>query len=183
MNKKADKVQKKTKKNTASNSNKIKKLNEKLKSLNNELTKTDEKHLRLLADFENFKKRSNKSMIDSHNSSIEKIVQSFLPIIDDLERILNDKSISDIKVTLDGISMVGSKFRKILNSYDVESFISKGEVFNPEFHEAIMSQNSKEKENIIIEEFEKGYKLNDKIIRHSKVIVSKGKKWEIIMKF
>ena len=63
-----------------------------------------------------------------------------------------------------------------LSEDDVEAFESKGDVFNPDFHEAIMSQNSKEKENIIIEEFEKGYKINDKIIRHSKVIVSKGKK-------
>jgi len=79
--------------------------------------------------------------------------------------------------------MIESKLKKILSSYEVEPFDSKGDIFNPDFHEAIMSQNSKEKENIIIEEFEKGYKIKDKIIRHSKVIVSKGKKWEITMKF
>ena len=176
MNKKTDKVQKKTKKNTASNSSKIKKLNEKLKSLNQELIKSDEKNLRLLADFENFKKRSNKNIADSYNNSVEKIICSFLPIIDDLERILNDKSATDKTVILDGISMIETKFKKILNSYEIESFTSKGEIFNPEFHEAIMSQKSEKKENIIIEEFEKGYELNKKIIRHSKVIVSKGNK-------
>jgi len=87
------------------------------------------------------------------------------------------------QIIVDGISMIESKLKKILSSYEVEPFDSKGDIFNPDFHEAIMSQNSKEKENIIIEEFEKGYKIKDKIIRHSKVIVSKGKKWEITMKF
>ncbi len=183
MNKKKEKVQKKTKKNTTSNSGKIKKLNESLKSLTEQLAKSDEKNLRLLADFENFKKRSNKNITDSYNNSVEKIICSFLPIIDDLERILNDKNSTDKKVVLDGVSMIEAKFKKILNSYEIESFISKGETFNPELHEAIMSQKSKIKENIIVEEFEKGYKLNEKIIRHSKVIVSKGNKWEIIMKY
>ena len=176
MNKKADKIQKKTKKNTASHSSRIKKLNEKLKLLTEQLAKSDEKHVRLLADFENFKKRSNRNIIDSYNNSVEKIICSFLPIIDDLERMLNDKNTSDKTVVLDGVSMIDAKFRKILNNYEIEPFISKGKVFNPELHEAIMSQKSEKKENIIIEEFEKGYKLDEKIIRHSKVIVSKGNK-------
>ena len=176
MNKKKEKVQKKTKKNTNTNSAKIKKLNEKLKLLTEQLSQSDEKNLRLLADFENFKKRNNKNIADSYNNSVEKIICSFLPIIDDLERILNDKSSTDRAVVLDGVSMIEAKFRKILNSYEIEPFISKGEIFNPELHEAIMSQKSSKKENLIIEEFEKGYKLNEKIIRHSKVIVSKGNK-------
>ena len=71
--------------------------------------------------------------------------------------------------------MVEGKFLKILSTYNIEQFNSVGEEFDPDYHEAIMSQNSKKKENIILEEFEKGYKINDKIIRHSKVIVSKGK--------
>ena len=99
-----------------------------------------------------------------------------LPVIDDLHRILNDKNSNDSQIIIDGISMVATKLKKILSSYEVEPFESKGNIFNPEFHEAIMSQKSKETENTIIEEFEKGYKINDKIIRHSKVIVSKGKK-------
>ena len=72
--------------------------------------------------------------------------------------------------------MVEAKFTKILSSYKVEKFDSIGQDFDPDFHEAIMSQDSKKKENIILEEFEKGYKIDDKIIRHSKVIVSKGNK-------
>ncbi len=170
---KSDKKQKKV---SSSSSSKIKKLNSEIDLLKDNLSKSDEKYIRLIAEFDNFKKRNNKILIDSHQNSIEKIVGSFLPIIDDIHRILKDKDNDDSKIIIGGISMVETKLKKILSSYDVESFESKGEVFNPDFHEAIMSQNSKEKENIIIEEFEKGYKINDKIIRHSKVIVSKGKK-------
>ena len=177
------KSDKKKKKVSSSSSSKIKKLNSEIDLLKDSLSKSDEKYIRLIAEFDNFKKRNNKALIDSHQNSIEKIVGSFLPIIDDIHRILNDKDNDDSKIIIDGISMVETKLNKILSSYDVEAFESKGDVFNPDFHEAIMSQNSKEKENIIIEEFEKGYKINDKIIRHSKVIVSKGKKWEITMKF
>ena len=71
----------------------------------------------------------------------------------------------------------------IRDRYNVSSFEALGYLFDANLHEAIMMQESKEKENVIINEFEKGYKMKDKIIRHSKVIVSKGKKWEIIMKF
>ncbi len=170
------KSDKKKKKVSSSSSSKIKKLNSEIDLLKDSLSKSDEKYIRLIAEFDNFKKRNNKALIDSHQNSIEKIVGSFLPIIDDIHRILNDKDNDDSKIIIDGISMVETKLNKILSSYDVEAFESKGDVFNPDFHEAIMSQNSKEKENIIIEEFEKGYKINDKIIRHSKVIVSKGKK-------
>ena len=177
------KSEKKKKKVSSSSSSKIKKLNSEIDLLKDGLSKSDEKYIRLIAEFDNFKKRNNKALIDSHQNSIEKIIGSFLPIIDDIHRILNDKDNNDSKIIIDGIFMVETKIKKILSSYEVESFESKGEVFNPDFHEAIMSQNSKEKENIIIEEFEKGYKINDKIIRHSKVIVSKGKKWKITMKF
>ena len=183
MSKKVKSDKKKVKKTGVSTTAKSKKLNDKINLLTDSLTKSDEKYIRLMAEFENFKRRNNQALIDSHQNSIEKIITSFLPVIDDLHRILNDKNSNDSQIIIDGISMVATKLKKILSSYEVEPFESKGNIFNPEFHEAIMSQKSKETENTIIEEFEKGYKINDKIIRHSKVIVSKGKKWEIIMKF
>ncbi len=128
-----------------------------------------------MAEFENFKRRNNRILSESYQKSIEKTITSFLPIIDDIHRVLNDNN-NDSQIIIDGISMVQTKMNKILSSYDVEAFDSKGDIFDPEIHEAIMSQNSDKKENVIIEEFEKGYKIDDKIIRHSKVIVSKGKK-------
>ena len=165
---------KKIKKTSKASSAKQKKLNDEIKSLNDSLKKSEDKYVRLMAEFENFKKRNNKALIDSHQKSLEKIISSFLPILDDMQRIINDKNNSDIDVLNDGILMVEAKFIKILSTYNIQQFDSVGKEFDPDFHEAIMSQNSKEKENIILEEFEKGYKIEEKIIRHSKVIVSKG---------
>ena len=166
---------KKKKKSTVTNSGKLKKLNDQIKDLNDDIKKSEDKYVRLMAEFENFKKRNNKALIDSHQKSLEKIVNSFLPILDDMQRISNDDNNSNLKVLNDGIKMVEGKFLKILSTYNIEQFNSVGKEFDPDYHEAIMSQNSKKKENIILEEFEKGYKINDKIIRHSKVIVSKGR--------
>ncbi|MAV58947.1 MAG: nucleotide exchange factor GrpE [Candidatus Marinimicrobia bacterium] len=165
---------KKIKKTSKASSAKQKKLNDEIKSLNDSLKKSEDKYVRLMAEFENFKKRNNKALIDSHQKSLEKIISSFLPILDDMQRIINDKNNSDIDVLNDGILMVEAKFIKILSTYNIQKFDSVGKEFDPDLHEAIMSQNSKEKENIILEEFEKGYKIEEKIIRHSKVIVSKG---------
>ena len=81
-----------------------------------------------------------------------------------------------IGISLGFLSIIKSKTDKILNNYNINSFVSKGDNFNPELHEAIMAQNSNKKNNVIIDEFEKGYKIKDKVIRHAKVIVSKGKK-------
>lgn len=174
MVKKVKKDTKKVKK-TATSSLKIKKLNAQIGELKDSLSTSDEKYLRLMAEFENFKRRNNRILSESYQKSIEKTITSFLPIIDDIHRVLNDNN-NDSQIIIDGISMVQTKMNKILSSYDVEAFDSKGDIFDPEIHEAIMSQNSDKKENVIIEEFEKGYKIDDKIIRHSKVIVSKGKK-------
>ena len=147
-----------------------------------ELNDSKDKNLRLLAEFENFKKRSEQNISESYNRSIKEIVLSFLPVVDDIERIIDNKSTDDSKILIDSILMTKNKIIKILDKYSITSFESLGQNFNPDSHEAIMAQDSPEKSNTIITEFEKGYKLKDEIIRHAKVIVSKGKKWEIIMK-
>ena len=94
----------------------------------------------------------------------------------DLDRILDNKDSDDFKLLIDSIDMVKNKVINIFNNYNVSSFAALGSLFDADLHEAIMMQESKEKENTIINEFEKGYKIKDKIIRHSKVIVSKGDK-------
>lgn len=155
----------------------------KLKDLEQEIVALKEKNLRILAEFENYKKRTNQNIDESFDRNIKIIISSFLPIFDDLHRISENSNIKDIKILMDSINMINEKIIKILNDLNVSSFNSLGENFDSDYHEAIMMQESKEKENTIINEFEKGYKIKDKIIRHSKVIVSKGSKWEIIMKF
>ena len=112
---------------------------------------------------------------DSYNRNLESIILKFLPVIDDFERMLNNDNNKE-KTLKEGISIIQSKFEKILDNYGVTSFNSKNEIFDADLHEAVMAQNSNKKNNLIIDDFEKGYKINDKVIRHAKVIVSKGKK-------
>ena len=174
-NKTQTKPKKKNLKKSDSYIDEIKDLNKKIESLTKDLEKSEDKHLRLMAEFENFKKRKEKSVQDSYSRILENIIIMFLPILDDFERMLSSNDNDDKKFE-EGISIIQSKFEKILNNYGVSSFNSKGEIFSPDLHEAVMAQHSNKKNNLIIEEFEKGYKISDKVIRHAKVIVSKGKK-------
>ena len=148
----------------------------KLKDLKQEIDILKEKNLRILAEFENYKKRINQNIEESYDRNIKNIITKFLPIFDDLDRISDNSNIKDIKILIDSIDMINEKVIKILSDFNVSSFNSLGENFDSDFHEAIMMQESSKKENTIINEFEKGYKIKDKIIRHSKVIVSKGSK-------
>jgi len=176
MSKKKEKSKKQNKTKKISNSGKIKNLNQKIDLMNNELDSLREKNLRILAEFENFKKRTNQNLSDSYNRNLEKVIVSFLPIMDDLDRILDNKDSDDFKLLIDSIDMIKNKVNNIFDKYEVSSLNALGALFDTDLHEAIMMKESKEKENIIIDEYEKGYKINDKIIRHSKVIVSKGNK-------
>ena len=175
MDKKKNKKKTTTKKTDSNNLSKIKSLNKEIKDIGNSLKECEEKNLRLMAEFENFKKRKERSVQDSYNRNLESIILKFLPVIDDFERMLNNDNNKE-KTLKEGISIIQSKFEKILDNYGVTSFNSKNEIFDADLHEAVMAQNSNKKNNLIIDEFEKGYKINDKVIRHAKVIVSKGKK-------
>ena len=175
MDKKKNKKKTTTKKTDSNNLSKIKSLNKEIKDIGNSLKECEEKNLRLMAEFENFKKRKERSVQDSYNRNLESIILKFLPVIDDFERMLNNDNNKE-KTLKEGISIIQSKFEKILDNYGVTSFNSKNEIFDADLHEAVMAQNSNKKNNLIIDEFEKGYKMNDKVIRHAKVIVSKGKK-------
>ena len=160
----------------AKKSDALKKLKGELKKqvlLYNELMN---KQLRLLAEFENYKKRSERRISDAHNFTIEKLILSFLPFVDDIDRTIQNNKTEAKNAIIDGIKLIFSNIKKVLNKYDVESYESIGNEFDVDYHEAVMSKESDKSENIIIEEFEKGYKLKDRIIRHAKVIVSKGKK-------
>ena len=176
MNKKKNKVKKQAQTKKTTSSSKVKALNQKIDSLTEELDSLKEKNLRILAEFENFKKRTNQNLSDSHSRNLEKIIVSFLPVMDDLDRVLDNKDTDDFKLLIDSIDMIKNKIINIFEKYNVSSFEVLGYLFDANLHEAIMMQESKEKENTVINEFEKGYKINDKIIRHSKVVVSKGTK-------
>ena len=170
------------KKQTSSSSvAKNKKLIEDLKiQINNEKKNTKnqlEKYTRLLAEFDNYKRRTIKEKNDISNFTIIKFAKELITVLDDFDRTLdsvsnNKKDESYIK----GIKLIFEKFYKILKDKGIQPFSSIGELFDPEIHEAISSQEDKNKDDdFIINEFLKGYKYKEQVIRHSKVVVVKNK--------
>ena len=153
----------------------IEELNE-LDALKKEIEEQKEKFIRLYADFDNFKRRNAKERVELIQTAGKEVIQSMLEVLDDCERAEKQMNQStDLKQIREGIGLVFSKFRNVLQSRGLKEMKSIGETFNPDFHEAI-TEISVQDENMkgkIVDEVEKGYTLNDKIIRFSKVVIGK----------
>ena len=149
---------------------KLSELDRKYKKIINEVSDIKDKNIRLLSEFDNFRKRTILEKEKLINYDGEKIITLLLPIFDDLDRTISG-DYKDSESIQKGIRIIISNINKVLNENEIKHFLSLGEKFNPDLHEALMSQPGKE-DNVVVEEFEKGYKYKDKIIRHSKVIVS-----------
>ena len=141
-----------------------------VKELKQELESFKNKNISLLAEFDNYKKRTSKQIDNIIKYEGENAFKSILKILDDIERVINTKN-NNIDSMINGIELIKTKFVNILKDLGVENFDSLNEKFNPDFHEAIMTKKSKKKSGIVLEEYEKGYTLHDKVLRHSKVIV------------
>ena len=140
-------------------------------SLKQELDDKEDRLKRLMAEFDNFKKRSSKEREQLYSSLISDIMKSLLPVIDNLEKAAaattTDESYKQ------GVELVLKQFKDVLNSNGVKEIETVGQKFDPELHEAVslvVDENLGEKE--IKEEFRKGYKIGDKVIRHSMVVVA-----------
>jgi len=130
---------------------------------------------RVAADYDNYQKRSAKQITDNVAYEKDKIVKSLLPILDNFEYILANTSCSAADETLlKGVKIIYDQMLDVLKGHGIEQIKSAGEPFNPVHHEAIThrSENSKE-EGLVLEELQKGYKLNGRLIRASKVVVNK----------
>lgn len=152
---------------------KIDKLNSDIKGYKDDLEKKSDKNIRLLAEFDNYKRRSQEEKTQMFKYAGEDLAKSILPILDDLHRTLNSDEKGDTKSILQGIELIVTKLDKTLEDQSIVPFDSIGQDFDPDFHEALMSEKSKKGENVILKEFEKGYKYGDKVLRHAKVVVSK----------
>jgi len=141
-----------------------------VKELKQELESFKNKNISLLAEFDNYKKRTSKQIDNIRKYEGENAFISILKILDDIERVINTKN-NNIDSMINGIELIKTKFVNILKDLGVENFDSLNEKFNPDFHEAIMTKKSKQKSGIVLEEYEKGYTFHDKVLRHSKVIV------------
>ena len=135
-----------------------------------ELEETHDRYKRIMAEFDNYKKRSQKEREGLYNSLVSDIVTSFLPILDNLEKAVNTKTADE--GYKQGVEMVQKQFIDTLSNLGVTPIPTVGEQFNPEFHEAVSSVNADDLQSgTIKEEFRKGYKIGQKVIRHSMVVV------------
>lgn len=129
---------------------------------------------RLQADFENFRKRTEKEKVEFKEYAKVETIAKFLPIIDNLELALKHTGSADDFTQ--GIKLIFSQMISEIESMGVKKIESMGKIFNPRFHEALMADFSDDPKDTIIEEFQAGYILSDRIIRNSKVKISKGPK-------
>ncbi len=129
----------------------------------------------LQAEFENFRKRTERTVSDSIQSGNAKLIARFLPVIDDLERAVstNDSS-NDAKTVLRGVELVLKDLREILKGEGVTVIETVGRTFDPNIHDAVKSVETTEvAENAIVRELRKGYQINGKVIRPSMVEIAK----------
>lgn len=135
----------------------------------------NDKFLRLRAEFDNYKKRTLKEKAELIKNGSEKSVASFLPIIDDMERALKVmENAEDINAMREGIKLIYDKFMDVLTKNGVAPIETKDLAFDTDEHEAvaIIPAPSEEAKGKVVECVQTGYKLNDKVIRHAKVVVA-----------
>ena len=140
---------------------------EKYNELNN-------RFLRLYAEFENYRKRTNKERLDLITNANSDLLKDLIPVIDDFERaITNNADADDIEGIKEGFSLIYNKYKGLLQSKGLKAMEAKGEVFDPELHEAIANLPTEDKKmkGKVIDDVEKGYFLNDKVLRFAKVVV------------
>ena len=136
-----------------------------------ELDELNDRYKRVLAEFENYKKRSGKERETLYNSILSDIVEVFLPIVDNLENALKIET-QDVEYKK-GIELVLKQFKDILKSKGVEEILAIGETFDPALHEAVSSVQDPDKNaQEIVQEYRKGYRIGSKVIRHSMVVVA-----------
>lgn len=143
-----------------------------LEKANKEIAELKDKYLRTLAEFDNYKKRTLKEKTELILNGGEKTVKAVLPVLDDFERALKDKS-EDPKAIKDGVSMIFNKFVKTLESLGVKKIDTDDKDFDTDFHEAVamVPGMGDDKKGKVIDCLQTGYTLNDKVIRHAKVAV------------
>ena len=147
-------------------------------SSENEIQKEDqdfkEKYIRLYSEYENYRKRTAKEKIDLITNASENVIKELLPILDDFERAIdNNKNVEDASVLKEGFDLIYSKMHKGLINQGLKPMEANGKDFDSEIHEAITkipAPNEKLKGKVV-DVIEKGYQINEKVIRYAKVVV------------
>ena len=149
-------------------------LQEKIEKLEEEVKASEDKYLRLYAEFENFKRRKNQEIETNNIYKSQKVITEILPSLDNLERALQvDRDNEEVKALRKGVEMVYEGILNALKSEGVEVVETENVQFDPNIHHAVMQGEESDKESgVILDTFQKGYKLKDRVIRPAMVKVN-----------
>ena len=154
---------------------KLKKLENENAKYEEELLQIKDKYLRLAAEFDNFKKIMSKDADIRIQNVKEALILDVLPVLDDLDRTLAAVSDEEKKSTIgNGVVMIRDNMEQVLSNYGLKEIDSIGKEFDVDVHEALMTAKDENyPSDVVVQEHQKGYKLNDRVIRHAKVAVNK----------
>ena len=149
-------------------------LQEKIEKLEEEVKASEDKYLRLYAEFENFKRRKNQEIETNNIYKSQKVITEILPSLDNLERALQvDSDNEEVKALRKGVEMVYEEMLNVLKTEGVEVVETENVQFDPNIHHAVMQGEESDKESgVILDTFQKGYKLKDRVIRPARVKVN-----------
>jgi molecular chaperone GrpE len=172
--KKEKKQEKKASKELKELKKDFEKLSEQNQQLEEEKSQIYEKLQRLSADYANYQKRIPKQIEDNVRFEKEKIIKAVLPALDNFEHTLANIEQTENEEIYKGVRIIYDQMLDVLKSFGTEQITAEGETFDPNRHQAMMQRNESDKEdNLVLQEFQKGYTLNGRVIRPSKVVVNK----------
>jgi molecular chaperone GrpE len=150
-------------------------LHEQIEALQKEKDELFAKLQRVSADYANFQKRVPRQVADSIAYEKEKLIRALLPMLDNFERTLEQSHTAEsVEVVLQGVQMIHDHMLDVLRSQGIEQIDARGEKFDPSQHEAVMRREDPEREDhMVLEVFQKGYRMNDRILRPSRVSVNR----------
>lgn len=146
----------------------------KIAELEEQVAQLNDKYLRIYSEFDNFRRRTARERVELLNSAGEDIIKNLLPVLDNFERaIKTNETATDVKAVNQGITLIAQMFRSSLQQKGLQAITSIGEPFNTDLHEAIteIPAPTPELKGKVVDEVEKGYTLNGKVIRFAKVVV------------
>ncbi|MDX2462882.1 MAG: nucleotide exchange factor GrpE [Porticoccus sp.] len=157
--------------------NKVSDVGDDLAKLQEELVAANEQSLRAHAEMQNLRRRLERDVENAHKYALDKFVGELLPVVDNLERTLQAVDQENVEFTslTEGVELTLKNFQDVLVRYKVEPIDPKGQVFNPEFHQAMsMVEVPGETPNTVVDVFQKGYTLNGRLVRPAMVVVAKA---------
>jgi molecular chaperone GrpE len=156
---------------------KLEEKDDKIAELEKEKKELEDLLKRKMADYENYKRRKESELKDKEIFGNQKLVEDVLPIVDNFEKAIESaETNSDFDALFDGIKLIEKQFKQVLSKYKVEPIKSVGKEFDPNLHDALMiDENGEHEVDTVIKEWQKGYMMAERIIRHAQVVVGKGK--------